>query len=317
MHVFNETISIRDRHLEGQSKSATEEALQAFSIITKKLTHYTSIEAFSNNISLHKNDIIFPMYYGLNLPSSKSLIPALCESHKINYVGADMYAQALCNDKTLSKAYAKEFEIPSAPGVLITEFSNKALYLHKLNMLTPPLIVKPNFGGGSTGITNDNVVYTHEKAFEYAAMLWDIHKIPILVEEILSGYEISYVIVGNNKQIILQEEFQLVINGKDFYSEQIWSLECKRINNDNALFVSSNFLSQRDKKNMLRLFNSFEKVEYMRIDGRVQDGIFSLIELSPDCLLGEECAVQCTFNKAGYSYPQMLNKLIENSLSII
>jgi len=313
--TFDETVSIKDRNLEGHSRIVTENILQTFSKITKKLSHYTNISTFSHNINLHKNDIVFPMYYGINLPESKSLIPALCEGHGIQYVGADMYTQTLCNDKTLSKAYAREFGILSASGVLLTEFEDQEQLMQKLKILTPPLIVKPNFGGGSTGIIGNNVVHSYEKAVEYAVMLHKIHKIPMLVEEILSGNEISYVIVGNKKRIILQNELQLIINGNDYFSEQIWALDCKRINNDNVFFTPSNILVQEDKDKMLRLFKSFEKVEFMRIDGRVKDGIFYLIELSPDCFLGEECAVQLSFENAGYSYPQMFNVLIENALT--
>jgi D-alanine-D-alanine ligase len=317
MYTFDETVSIRDRNLEGNNRMATENVLRTFSEITKKLSHYTNIESFSLNIGLHKDDVVFPMYYGINLPESKSLIPALCEGHGIQYVGADMYAQALCNDKTLAKAYAQEFGILSAAGVLLTEFEDQERLMQKLKILNPPLIVKPNFGGGSTGIISSNVVRTHEKAIEYAIMLHNIHKIPMLVEEVLSGYEVSYVIVGNKNRIILQNELQLIINGVDYFNEQIWALDCKRINNENVVFIPSNFLSQKDKNNMLWLFSSFEKVEFMRIDGRVKDGVFYLIELSPDCFLGEECAVQLTFQNAGYSYPQMFKTLIENALTPI
>jgi len=104
---------------------------------------------------------------------------------------------------------------------------------------------------------------------------------------------------------------------KIFFLEDIWSMESKKINDENVFYVPSNLLSQDDKNMMLNLFRSFEKVEYMRIDGRIQDGKFYLIELSPDCFLGEGCAVQNAFNKAGYNYPQMLNKLIENALTLI
>jgi D-alanine-D-alanine ligase len=317
MHTFDETVSIRDRNLEGNSRMTTEKVLKTFNGIAKKLFHYTNIETFSHNIGLHKDDIVFPMYYGINLPESKSLIPALCESHEIQYVGADMYTQALCNDKTLAKAYAREFYIPSAAGVLLTEFENKKRLMEKLKIITPPLIVKPNFGGGSTGIISSNVVHTHEEAVKYATMLHNIHKIPMLVEEILSGYEVSYVIVGNKNRIILQNELQLVINGVNYFNEQIWALDCKRINDDDVEFIPSNILSRKDKDKMLWLFRSFEKVEFMRIDGRIKDGVFHLIELSPDCFLGEGCAVQLTFENAGYSYSQMFKTLIENALTPI
>ena len=314
MRTFDKTVSIQDRNLEGNSRTVTESILQAFKEIAIKLIHYTSINTFCNNISLHKDDIIFPIYYGINLPESKSLIPALCEGHGIRYVGADMYAHALCNDKMLAKAYAREFGILSASGVLLTEFDDQNRLMQKLRILTPPLIVKPNFGGGSTGIISDNVVHTHEEALEYAVMLYNIHRISMLVEEVLPGYEVSYVIVGNKERIILQNELKLVINNIDYFTEQIWALDCKRINDENVLFIPSNFLTQEDKDKMLRLFRSFEKIEFMRIDGRIKDGVFYLIELSPDCFLGEECAVQISFENAGYSYSQMFKTLIENAL---
>lgn len=41
------------------------------------------------------------MYYDPADYNSKGIVPSLCETYGINYVGADAYAQLLCNDKTL------------------------------------------------------------------------------------------------------------------------------------------------------------------------------------------------------------------------
>ena len=61
------------------------------------------------------------------------------------------------------------------------------------------------------------------------------------------------------------------------------------------------------------LFKAFDKIEFMRVDGRMYQGEFHLIELSPDCYLGDDCAFYYAFGNKGYSLSQMFEYLIINS----
>ena len=307
------TASIEDRNLEWNSVKGTATMLNAIRNVHGNVIHHRNVDSFLENIENYRDDIVFPLLYGINSPSSKSIIPASCEGFSIRYIGADPYAHTICNDKKLSTMYAKEFGINSAKSVLL-RFHN-TLEKELLECLHPPLIVKPNYGGGSTGIAASNVTNTHHDAYVLALHLHQIHKMPILVEELLEGHEVEFIIVGNHEHILLASEVKLVINHEDYFSDQIWSYETKKIDDSSVAFVASNLISQKTKKQMFDLFQSFKKIEFMRIDGRVRNGEFHLIELSPDCYLGDDCAVAAAFFSNNYSYEDMFRILLHNSLN--
>ena len=52
----------------------------------------------------------------------------------------------------------------------------------------------------------------------------------------------------------------------------------------------------------------------MRIDGRLKNGIFSLLELTPDCSLHPDCFMYKAFSHNNYSYSDMIASLLNQSL---
>lgn len=312
---LKDTASIADitrNDLEGNSKEQTlrlEKTLRQIAPIVR----YTSPVAFEANLRQHSEDIVFPMYYGPANPNSKGIVPALCEAANISYVGADSYAQIICNDKFLSKQYAANFGVLSPNGQLLRHPSpNDVKHLRHLSL---PLVVKPNFGGGSTGISSSNLVYSHQAAVDLACKLYQYIKIPIIVEEYVEGYEVELILAGTKKSVRFSEEVQLLMGSKCYFDNDIWGFEAKDIDDSAVNFQISNYISEEDRKNLFELFRSFQKLEVIRFDGRVKDGRFYLIELSPDCYLGEDCAVAFAFQHNGYTHAEMFRFLIDNALS--
>jgi len=306
------SATIEDRNLDRSSSKGANTILTALRNVCRNVVVYNNTETFLDNLSKHKEDVIFPMLYGLNSSSSsKSLIPAMCEGYGIQYIGADSYAHALCNDKKLSTLYAKEFGIQSAKSVLLRFLNPREK--EALCDLRLPLIVKPNFGGSSTGIAASNVTYSYSATYELAKHLYQAHNIPILVEEIVEGYEIEFIVVGNQQRILFSSEVKLLMNQKDYFTDEIWGYETKKVDDSNVDFVPSDLLPQRTKEAMIRLFQSFNKIEFMRFDGRLCNGVFHLIELSPDCYLGDDCAVAAAFFSKDHSYEDMFKIIISSS----
>lgn len=312
---LKDTASIADitrNDLEGNSKDQTLRLEKSLCQIAP-ITRYTSPSAFEANLSQHSEDIVFPMYYGAANPNSKGIVPALCEAANISYVGADSYAQIICNDKFLSKQYAANFGVLSPNGQLLRHPSpDDVRYLRHLSL---PLIVKPNFGGGSTGISSNNLVYSYQEAANLACKLYQYIKVPIIVEEYVEGYEVELIVVGTQKRIRFFEEVQLLMESKDYFKNDIWGFEAKDIDDSEVDFQISNYISEEDRKKLFELFRSFEKLEVIRFDGRVKDKRFYLMELSPDCYLGEDCAVAFAFQSRGYTHTEMLQFLIDNALN--
>ena len=308
------SANITKNNLEGNSAEQTLRLKNSLEKISQVVC-YESIVEFTKHIHEHTHDIIFPMYYGPAGYNSKGIVPSLCETHGINYVGADAYAQLLCNDKTLSKQYASNFGIHSPRGYILRPNIAPDVFSSAIKSMCLPLVVKPNVGGGSTGISSNSIVNNHNDAIELAQFLLNNLRVPILIEEYIEGYEVELITVGSQKQIVFCEEVQLLIGNKTYFDHEIWGFETKSIDDSSIDFAISNYISSAERNNLLNLFQSFDKLEMIRFDGRIRDGHFYLIELSPDCYLGDDCAFYYAFQNKGFSHDEMFRFLIRNSLS--
>lgn len=309
------TADISNRNLEGNNENSTFMISKAISEISKEFKIYTDISKFLYNIKTHQKDIIFPMKYGRNTPDSKSIIPGICEGAGLKYIGADDYAHMICNDKYTSKLFAREFGINTAPCLLFRNTKELTIIRRQLEVLRLPVVVKPDFGGGSTGISENNICFDYDAATELISKLHSFHQMPILVEEYIAGEEVELIIVGNKHKIIFSEEVQLIMNNKKVFDREIWGFETKKIDDSKIDFEISSFISDVDIQKIHSLFKAFDKIEFMRVDGRMQQGNFYLLELSPDCYLGDDCAFYYAFNSKGYTLSQMFEYLIVNGLN--
>ena len=306
-------IDITRNDLEGNTANQTTRLISSLEKIAPVRCYY-SVADFEEHINDHLNDIVFPMYYGSAGLTGKGIVPILCETHGIPYIGGDAYTQIVCNDKALSKQYAANFGIPSPHGCIFRSEKTNPITVKKLRGLKLPLVVKPNFGGGSTGISKNNIVNSYKEAEELARVLFHHIGVPILVEEYIEGYEVELIVVGTKKEIRFCDEVQLIMDGADYFQRDIWGFETKRVNDDSIDFKSSAHISANNRQQLLDLFQSFEKAEAVRFDGRVYNGQFYLLEISPDCYLGDDCAFYFAFQKNGFTHQQMLQFLINNSL---
>ncbi len=129
-----------------------------------------------------------------NDPTKELHVPAMLEQLNIPYTGAGPQCLAYCYDKSLVRGVAREMQIPVAKGILITDDSD----ISKLT-LSFPLLVKPNSGDSSFGITQKSMVHSREELLDIIKETRE--KIgsnkPFLLEDFLPGKDISVGIVGN------------------------------------------------------------------------------------------------------------------------
>lgn len=130
----------------------------------------------------------------LNDPTKELHIPTLLELLGINYTGATPQSLAYCYDKSLVRGVAREMGIPVPDAFLIKPGEN----IYELSFPFP-VIVKPNFGDSSFGITQKNVAYNYENLINSIRDIKDMfgYDKPILIEEFLTGKELSIGIIGN------------------------------------------------------------------------------------------------------------------------
>jgi D-alanine-D-alanine ligase len=309
----HENLTIENNDLEFMSDRYYNDVMTALNAVCSGVVHYHSPSDFMDNIAKHKDHVVLSVWSGVNSRNRRGLVPSICEAYNIPYVGADTYAQIVCQDKALAKRYAEKFGFSSAQGQLIGDRTG----LERIRLLTPPLVVKPNFEGGSIGISQSNLVDNHSAAETLCAKLLGIYQQSVLVEEFISGREVSIVYAGNATDILVMEAMELFfVENPEVLNNIILGYETKKAGGLGPLkkrSITYDFPSEVLAAGRA-LFTALDKVEVLRIDGRYSDGRFTVIELSPDAHLGKNATVARAFDAAGYSYEEMFERLLANAL---
>ncbi|MCB0668904.1 MAG: methyltransferase domain-containing protein [Saprospiraceae bacterium] len=255
---------------------------------------------------------------GFSNDAQKELhVPALLEMLKIPYTGSNPQCLAYCYDKSLIRGVAVEMGVPVADAFLIKPEDN----LFEVN-LPFPVIAKPNFGDSSFGITQKNVAYNIEElddAIVRTRSQFGYDK-PILVEQFLTGAEISIGVVGNalSNMIVyplIEEDFSQLPEGlpKICGYEAKWMTDSpyfrslRSIRADLSIEVSQSMVADS-----LKMFERLGCRDYCRFDWRLDaQGNPKLLEVNPNpgwCWDGH-LAKMAAFD--GVNYPQMLEAILK------
>lgn len=251
-----------------------------------------------------------------NDPKKELHIPALLDILGIQYTGAGSQCLAYCYDKSLIRGIAQEMGIP-VPRAIFLEPSNIKIEIP----FGFPVIVKPNYGDSSFGITSKSVVYNEEQLLNAILELrekFNYNK-SVLIEEFLTGKDLTLGIIGNPPEdyIVLpitEEDYSTLPEGLP----PICSYEAKWIPDSpywNIKSVPANI--PQDVKDYIiecsvRLFNRLECRDYARFDWRLDsEDNPKLLEVNPNpgwCWDGH-LAKAATY--IGMSYPEMLRAILK------
>ena len=252
-----------------------------------------------------------------NLSEKELHIPALLEIFDLPYSGSSPQCLANCYDKSLIRGIAKEMNIPVAQGFLINPEDN----IYEINNISFPVIAKPNFADGSFGITKNNVannIIELNDAISTIRNEFGYNK-PILVEEFLSGKEITVGIIGNPP-----ENYYVLPLIEEDYSElpselpKICGYEAKWIEDSpyfNKLKSVKADISEEISQSIiawsLKLSERLNCNDYCRFDWRMDiDEVPKLLEINPNpgwCWDGHLAKMSAI---AGINYSEMLRKII-------
>ena len=256
---------------------------------------------------------------GFNNEASKELhVPSLLEMLNYHYTGGTPQCLAYCYDKSLVRGIANEMDIPVPKAFIIKSediaFIELSLYF--------PVIVKPNFGDSSFGITRHNVCYDInmlEKAILQVREKFGYHH-PILVEQYLTGKDISVGIIGNPPESymalpIIEEDYSLLPPGYP----QICGYEAKWLPDSPYWKITSvlaNLPEETERflvASCIKLFERLECRDYARFDWRLDSNQTPrLLEVNPNpgwCWDGH-LAKMAKFD--GLTYSQMLHEILKS-----
>jgi len=251
-----------------------------------------------------------------NDPRKELHIPALLEILGIPYTGSGPQCLAYCYDKSLVRGIAMEIGIPVPRATFIKPEDNTFILPFSF-----PIIVKPNFGDSSFGITQRSVVNSVKELINAISEIREKfgYDKPILVEEFLPDKDLSVGIIGNPPESymvlpIVEEDYSLLPEDLP----RICGYEAKWIPDSPYWNIKSipaelpEDISRLIIEWSLKLFERLECRDYARFDWRLDgDGNPRLLEVNPNpgwCWDGHLVKMA---KIAGLSYSETLEAILQ------
>ncbi|MCA9405685.1 MAG: methyltransferase domain-containing protein [Candidatus Omnitrophica bacterium] len=254
---------------------------------------------------------------GFNNEAIKELhVPSLLEMLEIPYTGSNPQCLAYCYDKSLVRGIAREMDIRVPEAIFIRPEDN--VYELKISF---PVLVKPNFGDSSLGITQKSYAENVEQLADAIQSIRDHtgYDKPILVEEFLTGADLSVGIIGNFNEgytvlPIIEEDYSCLPKGLP----QICGYEAKWLPDSPYWNLQSKPAQLGEKlekyieEACLRLFERLECRDYCRFDWRLDGrGEPKLLEVNPNpgwCWDGHLAKMA---KYKGMSYTTMIEEILK------
>ncbi|MEX0882872.1 MAG: methyltransferase domain-containing protein, partial [Cyclobacteriaceae bacterium] len=242
-------------------------------------------------------------------------LPAILEMMNLPYTGSNPQTLAYCYDKSLIRGIATEIGVPVANAFVITAEDN----LFELN-IPFPVIAKPNFGDSSFGITQKNVANTIEELADAILRIREQfgYDKPILVEEFLTGAEVSVGIIGNSDNYtvlpIIEEDYSELPEGlpKICGYEAKWLTDSPYMQTLRSIRASLPLALEQELINhSLKLFQRLDCKDYCRFDWRLNSlDEPKMLEVNPNpgwCWDGHLAKMSSI---GGMDYAQMLEAIL-------
>lgn len=251
-----------------------------------------------------------------NDPKKEAHIPALLEILDIPYTGSPPHTLVNCYDKSLIRGIAKEMRIPVPSAIFIKP--EDAKFDIPFNF---PVIVKPVFGDSSFGITQRSVVNNVEGLINAISEIREKfgYDKPILIEEFLSGKDLTVGIIGNplkNYTVlpIIEEDYSCLppelpricgYEAKWLPDSPYWGIKS----------IPANLPDDVEKfivECCLKLFERLECRDYCRFDWRLDaSGTPKLLEVNPNPGWYWDGHLAKMAKIAGISYGEMLEMVLK------
>lgn len=327
------TFNIRHSKPSLKNKKAIEEAefdspetIKGIAKSLKKLGHNVFLVEANETAFLKlkklrpKIDFVFNIAEGYGI-DREAQIPVILEILKIPYLGSKPLTQALCLNKAKTKEILCFHKIPT-PKFQLFETEKEKLKTG----LKFPLIVKPNCEGSSKGIFQNSIVKNERQMRKKIKEVIKNLKQPALVEKFLEGREFTISLIGNNPVEVLPPiELNFKVLPKNFYP--IDSYEVKWLIDNPESKVKTVICPAEIEKDLWKKIKEIclktKKVlgvlDWCRIDLRLdKKGVPNVLEVNqipgiiPDPK--ENSRFPLAARAAGYSYEEMLEKLIKTAL---
>ncbi len=270
---------------------------------------------FLDKIRSESVDFVFNIAEGQgNYRSRESQIPAILEMLDIPYSGSDPLCLAICLDKSLTK------KMVAAEGVITPRWQlvNDIEELHLIDWADYkfPLMIKPAHEGSSKGVRLSSVVTNMREMDAEAKRQFEGYNQPVMIEEFISGDEITVGITGNSPAKVLA---MMRILPKQKPEHFVYSIEVKR---DYLNLIDYECPPKLDTSVIKRLGDASLEIfeilgcrDFARIDFRLDsDGTPYFIEINPLPGLGDHSDLVIMSKILGITHTELVNRILGSAL---
>ncbi|MFH1629525.1 MAG: hypothetical protein ABIE47_12490 [Pseudomonadota bacterium] len=244
------------------------------------------------------------------MPHSESLVALTLEELKFSYTGSPAAVLELSWCKGKVKALLDQHGVPT-PGWRVYESTR----IEGWNCF--PAIVKPSMEHCSLGVTVEAVVLNPSELKERIAYVLDEFKQPALVEDFIDGREFHVSLWGNGVVEMLPPA-EMDFGAFEDVRERLCTYDSKftpgSIHYNNIQLRLPAPLSETDyerlKQTVFRAYFIIGCRDYARIDIRLRDGVFYVLDVNPNPDISSGASMACAAELASYSYGAMASQLL-------
>jgi D-alanine--D-alanine ligase len=289
------------------------ETIQAIIAAIESHGHTTvPIEAtadFPRTLMTSNVDVVFNIAEGMVGRSREGQVPSLCELLGVPYTGSDPATLSICLDKGLCKRLLSDVDTP-AYQVLVTG-------REKLRPFRYPVIVKPNQEGTSKGITKKNVCDDERCLRERARELIERYGQPALVEEYITGRELTVGLLGERRPRVLPPMEVVFLTQAE---RPVYDYDCKQNWPDHVRYECPANLTKDELRAVERTcrstFMALGCRDVARVDLRLtRDGRVYVIEVNPLPGLTPDYSDLCLIaNGAKIDYRTLIGEILSGAI---
>jgi D-alanine-D-alanine ligase len=280
--------------------------------------------AFLEAVLREPPDLVFNFAEGSGISRSREArVPAVCEMLGIPYTGSDPLALAVSLDKDTARRLAGAAGVNVPKGIVMRfpegrydgDFAEFVPVLAEAG-IPLPVIAKPVCEGSSKGVRSKSLIKTAEDLGPTVYSLWEDYRQPILVEEFISGDEVTVGITGNDPP---QPLGIMRVLPKKPTEHFVYSLEVKRDYENLVDYEAPAKLTpevtQAVLADALSVFDALGCRDVARADFRIRDGVPYFLEINPLPGLNPESGDLCYLAyRLGLTHADLVKLILDAAL---
>lgn len=252
-----------------------------------------------------KSDIVLSALHGGN--GENGTVQGLLECLNIPYVGTKVLGSALGMDKYLSKQIMRFNNIPVADDVFMKQGENLKNYEAEIKKLGYPLVVKPNNGGSSVGVS----IVSNRAELISAIEIVNKLKDDTLIEKYIKGREVTCGLLETKAGIEVLTVLDITSSSEFYDYKAKYEDDQTKIEFSTLPKFLQEMIQQIAKKTFIVLKNS----GYARVDMIVHEEQISVLEINSLPGMTSHSLIPKAISSKDISYSQFLDKIIEFELS--